>query len=531
MLTDAREAPPRSTLEADVCIVGGGAAGITLARSLRGSGLSTVLLEGGGLHLEPDVQALYEGDVAGHPYFPLTACRLRMFGGTTNHWAGYCRPLEPVDFEQRPWIPHSGWPFGHRELAPYYPAAAALCEIHPARWQASFWAEASGRNTLGLREDVFRSGVYQRSRPTRFGEGYRQDLVESPEIRVLLHANATEILTNGAGDAVQRVRARTLAGETWWVESRAFVLACGGIENARLMLVSRSPAHPQGIGNGRDLVGRFFMDHPHLVDGRFLPSDPHLDASFYTTQETAVGRFDGMLALREEVLRSERVQGFAITFDPMDRQPAEVLEAENSRGMVSLKLLASYLRNGRLPEDLPSHLGRVLADVDDVAVAGWARVTDPRREGTMYRVFLRSEQAPNPESRVLLGGGTDALGMPRVRLRWHLGESDLRTVQRAHELLAREVGRAGLGRVYFPDDPVDRSWTKRLFGGNHHMGTTRMHRLPEEGVVDAQCRVHDVANLYLAGSSVFPTCGYANPTLTLVALALRLGDHLRQELA
>jgi choline dehydrogenase-like flavoprotein len=144
----------------------------------------------------------------------------------------------------------------------------------------------------------------------------------------------------------------------------------------------------------------------------------------------------------------------------------------------------------------------------------------------MYKVWLRSEQGPNPDSRVTLAEDEDALGVPRARLDWRLGEADLHTIVRAHTHLAAELGRAGVGRVYLPDLETDRSWAGAIVGGNHHMGTTRMHGDPRRGVVDPDCRVHGISNLYVAGSSVFPTSGYANPTLTLVALALRLADHL-----
>ncbi len=526
MLSDAAEWERTTDLEADVCIVGAGAAGITLAPLLADAGLAVVLVEGGHFGFEEQIQALYRGENVGHPYFPLDACRLRMFGGTTNHWVGYCRPLDPIDFEERSWIPHSGWPFGPAELEPYYREASRLCELRPEAWDAGFWQEASGRAGLPLESAALVDGVFQRSPPTRFGFAYRDRVVESDAIHTVLHANVVRIETHPQGDRVRQVEVRAPGGRRGSVTARAFVLAAGGIENPRLLLASRSRMHPEGIGNQHDLVGRFFTEHPHLVDGFFLPSDPELAAGYYGHHVTDAGGFEGLLTASEETLRSEQLQNLSITLAPTARRSASALEAENSAGVVHLKLLANRLSEGELPDDLVDKLGRVLLDLDDVAVAAWSRATGSREEGRMFKVFVRSEQAPNPESRLTLGDDTDAFGLPRPRLAWRLSDGDLRTVRRAHELLGREVGRAGLGRVFFPEGDGRETWGRRIFGGNHHMGTTRMHVDPEQGVVDPDGRVHGIENLYVAGSSVFPTCGYANPTLTLVALAARLGAHL-----
>jgi choline dehydrogenase-like flavoprotein len=530
MFVDARSLPADTRLEADVCIVGAGAAGITLARALAGRGREVLLVESGGLVPDLETQSLYAGESVGQPYFPLEACRLRFFGGTTNHWAGYARPLDRFDFEERPWIPESGWPFDADELAPYYAAAVPVLELAPGRYDAAFWSQASGLPTLPLAPEVFESRVFLRSPPTRFGTAYRADLERAASLRVLLHANAVGIETEEDGAFVGALAIATLTGLRLRVRARHVVLAAGGIENARLLLASRPSGHPRGVGNAHDLVGRFFMEHPHLISAFFLPADPGEEAAFYRTQRTEEGRFEGTLNLHEGVLRRERLGAVSITLVPAPRRDARDLEAETAPGMASLRYLLRTLRRRELPEDLGRHVGRVLRDLDRVARAAWGRRLEDGAPGTMHKVFFRAEQVPNPESRVTLAEARDALGMPRTRLAWRLTELDLRTLRRGHELLAREVGRAGLGRLFVPPDDPDRSWTRDLFGGNHHMGTTRMHPDPRRGVVDAHGRVHGVTNLWVAGSSVFPTSGYANPTLTIVALALRLADRLQAAL-
>ena len=530
MILDARGLPEDAPLEADVCIAGAGAAGITLARELGAAGVRVLLLESGGLEPDPDTQQLYAGENAAQPYFPLIACRLRFLGGTTNHWAGYVRPLDPHDFAERPWIPASGWPFGADELAPWYERAAPLLELEEPRWDAAFWAEAAGLTPLPLAADVFETRVFLRSPPTRMGSAYRSELEQSDAVRVVLHANLVEIATREPGAEVASLGLATLEGRRLRAVARQYVLAAGGIENARLLLASRPAGHAQGVGNAHDLVGRYFMEHPHLISAFFLPTDPAEEALFYRTQRTDAGRFEGTLNLHPEVLRREKLHDVSITLVPTARRDPRLLEAETSAGITSLRALAQSARRRELPDDLSGHLWRVLRDLDDVAVAGLARFREDEVPGAMHKVFFRTEQAPNPESRVTLADERDALGMPRARLAWRLGDGDLRTLRRGHELLAREVGRAGLGRVFLPPEDPDRGWTHDIFSGNHHMGTTRMHADPRRGVVDPEGRVHGMVNLWIAGSSVFPCAGYANPTLTIVALALRLAARLRTAL-
>jgi choline dehydrogenase-like flavoprotein len=154
------------------------------------------------------------------------------------------------------------------------------------------------------------------------------------------------------------------------------------------------------------------------------------------------------------------------------------------------------------------------------------------REDLVYRMFTRQEQAPNPESRIVLSAENDELGMPRANLRWKFTPIDKRSMRVYYELLGREMGRAGLGRVQIMDwllDGDDTAWPNHLSGGWHHMGTARMHEDPRQGVVDANCRVHGIANLFVAGGAVYPTGGAVNPTLTVVAMALRLSDHLKNK--
>jgi choline dehydrogenase-like flavoprotein len=286
---------------------------------------------------------------------------------------------------------------------------------------------------------------------------------------------------------------RVLDGPEFSLRSRVVVLATGGIENARLLLASNG-VEAAGLGNRHDLVGRFFMEHPHTHSGEFLPSPVARPLGLYQLHRRGGVDVLGVLALSAAVRRDARLANFTAS-------------------------LAPRTQGGAFERDL----GVVIAGFD---------AEGERAQGIPRFAFSNEcEQVPNPESRVQLAYERDALGMNRVTLKWRLASEDRDSLRRSHEILAREIGRAGLGRVKPGLSEPDGAWPADLNGARHHMGTTRMHSDPKRGVVDADSRVHGIANLFVAGSSVFPTSGAANPTLTIVALALRLADHLKREFA
>lgn len=489
MSLDGRAVRAGETIEADLCLIGAGAAGIAVARELRGSDLSICLLESGGLEADKASQDLYRGEIAGHDYFTLDSCRLRFFGGTTNHWAGNCRPLDPIDFAERAWVPHSGWPIDRETLDPYYERAQPVCELGPYDYDPNAWFGAGREAPLPFDAGRLITVINQYSPPTRFGARYRTDVTGADNVRTLLHSNVIGMESDESGKRVSSVRVATLSGNRFSVRARAVVLACGGIENARILLASQATA-ARRLGLRDEFVGRFFMDHVVRPGaGLFVPT--HSD-----------------FAPRPYMQRVRREQTWlrAVLSPPPKRARSE-------------QILHSRIRLDPQPW---------AADADGLArhLQGIASPGRPAR-GLAFGINVRSEHAPNPESRVALSDDTDALGLPRVRLDWRLSELDHRTLQRSAEIVASEIGRLALGRVRL-SRPTPES--DGIRGAWHHMGTTRMSSTPATGVVDADCRVHGVSNLYVAGSSVFPTSGQANPTLTIVALALRLADHLAKVL-
>jgi choline dehydrogenase-like flavoprotein len=277
MLVDARSVEEGSLLRTGICIIGAGAAGITLAREFARSKLTVMLLESGGFRRDSKIQKLYKGECRGpildaHPSYP-SSSRVRYFGGTTNHWAGWCRPLDPLDFEERPWVPNSGWPITRSDLNPYYTRALDVIQIDP--FDDDPHERLAGESTLGdqYMDSPIVTRLFHFSPPTRFGETYRQELIDSPTTTVMIHANVLDIRSNADASRVEHLEVARLDGTRFTVESRYVVLAAGGIENARLLL-SSDGVQRNGLGNERGLVGRFFSDHPHLIAGHVAITDP-----------------------------------------------------------------------------------------------------------------------------------------------------------------------------------------------------------------------------------------------------------------
>jgi choline dehydrogenase-like flavoprotein len=533
---DLNELPASSTVTADVCIVGSGAAGITLAAELDGTPQTVCLVEGGGLGPDEETQALYDLDIAGHPVREHFMSRARYFGGTCNLWAGRCMALTPLDLEPRDWVPHSGWPIAYDELARYYPRAAAILRLP--------WADTIGRpvspSRLGAVErqvfdgaDLAPAAALWGKKPLRFARAYRRQLRRSRNVSVYVNANVTDIRLNEAGTHVEACTARSLGGKTLDLRARRFVLACGGLETARLLLASRS-VRPQGIGNHSGAVGRYFMDHPRAVFGTVTWSEPR-KLPLMLGRPLARGMAQVGVALSDETQRREHLLNSYLS---LERYWSDQAAQAYQSFVRSAKILLRKGHAGRRFSFSRSELATVpeliylLAprELMPHALYSAARTLKERLSaGTRQAIVVTfCEQAPNPQSRVYLGDATDRFGVPRLVLDWRIGREETATLLRLHELVDRQLRRTGLGRLDHPDEP----FTDHLYtDASHHIGTARMSAHPRDGVVDPDGAVHGVGNLFIAGSAVFPTSGHANPTLTIVALALRLAEHLKRQTA
>jgi len=513
MILDISKLDASKEFETDVCIVGAGAAGIAIAQALTNSDVDCYVVESGSLEFDANTHTLTRTEQVGVD--DKRICRLRYFGGSTNHWGGWCMPLSEIDFQPRPWIPYSGWPIKLADLDGYYQAANAICKLGLYKYDKSDYADNLDRlgfvDTTKLNTRFFRIS----KPPVRFGEVYRSGLREAKNVRVILNANVTSLETNENARTVRFVRAKSLYGHTAYFKAKYFVLACGAVGNAQLLLLSNS-VEKAGLGNGFDIVGRFFMQHPHVYCANIFGTNTK-DIRDLFREHSESGT-----ATRATIGPSPKVQS---DLKILNCSATIHFPTDPSSGYGAAKELIGDIKQGKWPEDSTEKIQDVIKDFDSI-------VTRLRKGPPVLNVQMRAEQAPNPDSRVMLSSDLDRLGQRTVKMDWQLSEVDWRTIRVAAVLIGEEFGRLSYGRVRLPSwltgGTID--WPDALWGGCHHIGTTRMADAPRDGVVDRNCRVHSVDNLYIAGSSVFPTSGYANPTLSIVALALRLTDHLQNRL-
>lgn len=517
---DSREFPADAVFDYDICIIGAGPAGISIAREFANSSTKVVVLESGGLWLEDDIEALNTLIVTGHDYPPVGS-RLRLFGGAANHWGGHCAPMTEGSLRKRDWIEYSGWPFGIEELNPYYERAHEVIEIGPYDYRSEPAAERLGLDLLPFDPKIVKSQV-SRYHAQNFGPRYADELDAAANITVFLYATATSINLDEYKRSVSDVEVATLSGNRFNVRAKMFVVATGGIENARLLLLSDRDM-PQGLGNQNDLVGRFFMDHIVYDNGLILPSNQELEAvKFYAQENYFEANYDvrGHLILSDAVLEKLRIPEYRV----------ELQTGFSRRYFSSVRSSANFRRFLlSLDTDFVS-LDDVLTILKDLR-SPLKYIAGDEGAPFVYGFMNHVEQTPNPDSRITLSDETDALGQRMTKLHWVMRDLDIEGIVKSQHVIAREVGRSEIGRmnVYLPDE-IDLISTG-VRGVKHHIGTTRMNPDPKLGVVDANCRIHGVENIFIAGSSVFPTAGYPNPTLTLTALAIRLSDHLKNELA
>jgi choline dehydrogenase-like flavoprotein len=513
---DARAFPDGTVLTPDLAIIGGGPAGISLALALKDTPFTIAILESGGLEFEPNVQALYRGTESGERYVALDEGRLRQFGGSSNHWGGFCRPLDAIDFEERSWVPHSGWPFGIEALRPYFSRAQALVEAGPWLYdRAETRLDSGDGHPLKLAEGGLYTSWFQFSRmkdeahATYFGQRYGGDLKAAPRIQTFLHAAVTGLkLARDANSLMQldgvAVNGDGGPGRRFSVRPRFAVLACGAMENARLMLASND-VMKTGVGNGNDLVGRFFADHPIprdvatlvLFDGAlpgFYWNSNDINSTFPLADGTLVR---AVLSPAQDFCRRRHLLGSLTTVE----NPVKLDETATAAVVATAQALG----------------------VDASKARAWT-------------VGCGLELMPDPDRRLTLTAGRDALGMPRLNLANVISDAIFPLYRETLWELGRQLlaARTGMLRLnYRGRDEWMAGMTRdsQFWWGNHHLGTTRMSADPKKGVVDADLKVHGLENLYVAGSSVFPTYGSSNPTLNLLALTLRLADHLKTRLA
>jgi choline dehydrogenase-like flavoprotein len=540
MIVDAHSIESDSVIESDLCIVGGGVSGIALAREFIGRDLRVCLLESGGLTSDPKTQSLAGGDNVGLPYYSLETARARQLGGSSTLWhvpigpgrvGARLRPLDPIDFEKRDWVPFSGWPFTKKHVDLYYERAQAICQVEPASFAVEDWEEPGSRPRLRLHDHEVQTIIYKFLKRDLFAVEYPNEVGRAKNVTIFLHANVLEIDTNPVADHVTGLQVGTIHGKRFSITGKVFVLAAGGIEVPRLLLLSNK-IQKTGLGNQNDLVGRFFMEHPHFWQGIFVPAKPEVlgTTALYNEVHAVNGvAIIGKLALTESALRSEKLLNQNVQLIPQTMPDPFKNRGPHPASVESLRKILAGPRRQEKIDNWRRHLRNIIGGLDSVAIAGARKIRNQLTGTPEIPVFYFAnmmEQIPNSESRVALGSERDFLGQRRIALNWRILPEDIRSAIRTQEIIAGALERAGLGRFFVEmreETPPDNTE-----GGYHHMGTTRMAVDPKQGVVDAECRIHGIDNLFIAGPSIFPTGGYANPVLTLIALTLRLADHLKK---
>jgi len=529
MLIDLRREPgAASAEESDICIVGSGAAGLTLARRLTEFGHRVTLLESGGLDFEQKTQDLYRGENVGMPYYDLDESRLRFFGGTVAIWGGRCALLDPIDFRRREWVPHSGWPISREELLSFYEQAHGMLDLGAFNYDQHVW-DALGVRDPGLDPAKIDVALWRFDEMReRFAASRARDLFDSPRLKILLHANAVKVQADADGRQIRHVEVRSLDGPALQVRARRYVLACGAIENSRLLLASND-VEPNGIGNSSDQVGRFFMEHPAGRIASIQTQHPFEMWSTFRKRFMSDGTpLAPALRLGDATQEREKALNGIVTLK-LQRDP-KLGPTISNKLYSNIKHSLDPTRSGRALD----HIYRAVRAWLQMHVRDTVAKAKAKAGKTSLYLITRGEQAPNPDSRVLLSEERDTFGNPLANLDWRLGELDKHSQRVLVRTFDEELRRLGQGSATPSDwlsDP-DPQWPIDLTVGNHplanyhQLGGTRMSDDSTSGVVDADCRVHGYGNLYIAGSSVFPTGGWANPTLTIIALSLRLAEHL-----
>jgi choline dehydrogenase-like flavoprotein len=554
MIVDARDQSVALDHETSIAIVGAGAAGITLALAFAEKSIRCLVLEAGGERLDHTAQEFYRAaSISPHNHGPVHLGRRRVLGGTTAIWGGRCIPFDPIDFEDRPWIPYARWPVTYENVARYYPKALELCQAGPALFRAGEALPGSSPMLVDgvTNADVILDRIERFSEPTHFGRRYRERLAASQEVTVLLHANALEITVDASNGRVSGILAATTAGRRLKVSAKKVIVANGALETARLLLASRSVCLA-GVGNAAGLVGRFYQSHFEGEVGEIQfhgkPRNSRLD--YERSPENVYCR--RYIWLSPTAQRRDHLGGLVV-------RPHHRKMADPDHG--SAVLSAGYLVQGLIvPEYRPvsplteraatkraalyvRHLTNIVLGspaltafaVDWIRRRTLATRKLPsvvlRNASNRYVLNINAEQVPNPDSRVYLSSENDALGMPLLHIDWRTTDLDREMVARGLRVLqAAFVGGSQAGgdgaTISFNDQAFERQVAALTRIRGHHLGTARMGHSEDEGVVNADGEVFGVRGLFVAGAATFPTSGFANPTLVIVALALRLADHL-----
>ena len=523
MLSDTRHFLSQQIIEADVCIIGGGAAGIVLALELQGDFEKIVILESGEEKFTEKNQHLNNAKAVQKHYFDPAKSRLRMLGGASNHWENNTAEFVPSDFEKHDWIDSSGWPIEHHDVAQYYVQAADYCGTGTDGYDPAFWlGKLAGKNDFAKSENIDIGFSKHAIPPTRFFNKFKETLVSSSNIHVIQSANVTAVDYKDSSKLVESVTFKRIHGDfEHRVHAKVVVLATGGIENARLLL-HFNQQFDNKLGNRFGNVGAYFMDHPTLRPAQFYPKKnfSFSRAEIRDTKRTIYNFFK----LSDSVLKKHKLSNMKISFFEASKQFL-------SHGVSSMHILKEGFDRSTMPDDVFDHLGNIVGDLDvlyDMFTGKKTGINAARDSDEFggYFVHVMMEQTPERNNRISLSDEKDVFGIPKVDINWQFNEKDIASMWKGLEVLANEVGAMDIGRIRLLKERSPRLLGNQMGFGHHHMGTTRMASDYRDGVVDSNQKVFGTRNLYVAGSSVFPTGSHVPPTLTITATTIRLAQHI-----
>ncbi|MBU3004337.1 GMC oxidoreductase [Paraglaciecola arctica] len=504
-------------LKTDICIIGAGAAGITLARNLK-TVKDIILVESGNFEMSGASQSLYKGKNLALKYYDLLKCRLRYMGGTTNHWGGYCRSNDPIDYEGRAELGLPKWPISKDELTPYINLAKTELDLKYDFFENTELLKdkkISKEQLLENHHPDFQTKVFQITKKRRFREIYKHELQKQTNLQVLLNLNAIHIQLNEQGDNVKEIIFKTIKGKKILIKAKKFILSCHAIENARLLLKSNDVAKT-GIGNTYDHLGRYFMEHIYLKASKLIPSDSF--PKLYDFKELRDSKLNANLSFSDNYTRENQLLQYYCRFYPV------YVEDKEKDSLRNIKRNINEPYKYELYNDI-KNLVNNFNDVKNFLISQFGFYNPAPK---YYQLDHRIEQAPNPDSRIILSNDKDLFGMPLADIQWKLTDHDYRSFKLGQAKIVKELSAMGAGRFELEELTPDLI-RERIKGHYHHIGTTRMSNLEEDGVVDKNCKVHNVNNLYVAGSSTFPTAGYSGPTMMIIAMSIRLANHLSND--
>jgi len=516
-----------SEVNCDVCIIGSGAAGVATSLRLYNHGINILIMESGEFKPNQSTQKLYDLDNIGYPLRKNFMSRARYHGGTTNIWSGRTMILRRIDFDERDWVSNSGWPITYRNMMFYYKEAVNLLKLPRLNWYNSdSWVYKMNKHEKSFTKDcnISVNASLWGTKTINFRKEYFSILKRSRNLHVYLNSNLIKINLDESGNHVSRLDFSSLNGNLLSVKPKICVLACGGLENARLLLNSK---HQKafGLGNENDCVGRYYSDHPRTIMGTVV-LNKEVRLPLFSGSPFSEGKIQLGIQFSDDYQRSNKLLNNYVSLEPVI--PDYIIQSYDR----IIRLGKRFLRKGYSGKRL--NFSTTIPNIPEIIYYFTPKELLPHKlynliypyikdlnENNVLRVANYCEQAPNPQSRVILSKEKCELGLHKITLDWRVGNDEEINVLALHGLLDSYLKKNNSGK--FHSNYNDLEFTD----ASHHIGTTRMSNSPKNGVVDSNCKVHNIDNLFIAGSSVFPTSGHSNPTLTIVALSIRLGDYIR----